>query len=480
MTKIDNIKLCKNVNTFEECELAILRSSVDKIEERFSKEFINDETTSKIIKIVEEFIIEEKCICYGGTAINNILPLDKQFYDKNVEFPDYDMFTSKPLKLAKKLADKYYQAGFREIEAKSGVHHGTYKVFVNFIPVADITFMEEQIYKKLLDESIVINNIHYAPPNFLRMAMYLELSRPKGVVSRWEKVLKRLSLLNSEYPLKGTMCDINKIHQTNSKTDIVIPDILRENLYFTLIDLLSQLQCVFLGSFSSQIMKNHNKKQKRLLRIPDFDVIMNNLDTNLPLLKEKLKENGFKKIKTIKYDAIGELIPEYYDLIIDGISVCYIYKPIACHNYNKYIFKGKKINIASIDTMLSFYLAFLLIDRKGFEHDRIICLSEFLFNIQMKNRLKQNGILRRYSMNCIGKQETLEHIRKLRNEKYEELKNKKNSIEFQEWFLRYIPGKETKTKKNKENKTTTKKNKTTINKKMKTLKRKKLKTPNKK
>ena len=32
------------------------------------------------------------------------------------------------------------------------------------------------------------------PPNYLRMAMYLELSRPDGDVSRWEKVLKRLTL----------------------------------------------------------------------------------------------------------------------------------------------------------------------------------------------------------------------------------------------------------------------------------------------
>ena len=29
---------------------------------------------SKMIKIVEEFLKETKCVCYGGTAINNILP----------------------------------------------------------------------------------------------------------------------------------------------------------------------------------------------------------------------------------------------------------------------------------------------------------------------------------------------------------------------------------------------------------------------
>ena len=39
------------------------------------------------------------------------------------------------------------------------------------------------------------------------MAMYLELSRPFGDVSRWEKVLKRLTLLNNQYPLDDPRCD---------------------------------------------------------------------------------------------------------------------------------------------------------------------------------------------------------------------------------------------------------------------------------
>ena len=52
----------------------------------------------------------------------------------------------------------------------------------------------------------MVAGILYAPPNFLRMAMYLELSRPAGDVSRWEKVLKRLILLNKHYPLSSKEC----------------------------------------------------------------------------------------------------------------------------------------------------------------------------------------------------------------------------------------------------------------------------------
>ena len=56
-----------------------------------------------------------------------------------------------------------------------------------------------EIYKNLQKDSINIVGILYASPNYLRMSMYLELSRPAGDVSRWEKVLKRLTLLNKNF-----------------------------------------------------------------------------------------------------------------------------------------------------------------------------------------------------------------------------------------------------------------------------------------
>ena len=107
---------------------------------------------------------------------------------------------------AKELADIYHKAGYTEVEAKAGQHYGTYKVFVNFIPVADITSIDSRLFKILLKDSVKVSGIHYSPPDFLRMLMYLELSRPDGDVSRWEKVLKRLTLLNKNYKLKGSNC----------------------------------------------------------------------------------------------------------------------------------------------------------------------------------------------------------------------------------------------------------------------------------
>jgi hypothetical protein len=68
-------------------------------------------------------------------------------------------------------------------------------------------------------------------------------------------------------------------------------------------------------------------------------------------------------------------------------------------------------------------------------------MCEFLFQVQQKNRLQQKGLLKRFSINCYGKQATLGSIREEKAKKFEELKDKRGSDEWNEWFLRYVPEK---------------------------------------
>ena len=89
--------------------------------------------------------------------------------------------------------------------------------------------------------------------------------------------------------------------------------------------------------------------------------------------------------------------------------------------------------------MLSFYLAFLYTDRKYYDKERILCMSQYLFIVQQKNRLAQKGLLKRFSLSCYGKQETLESMRAEKTEKFMELKDKRDSPEYESWFLRYVP-----------------------------------------
>ena len=99
----------------------------------------------------------------------------------------------------------------------------------------------------------------------------------------------------------------------------------------------------------------------------------------------------------------------------------------------------------------------MLIDHY-YDPNRILCMSQFLFKVQEKNRLKQKGLLRRFSMNCYGKQETMEEMREEKSKKYMELKNKKNSKDYEWYFLRYLPREHDKKNKPKNKKKSEKQN----------------------
>jgi hypothetical protein len=438
-TKKYNTELCDNDMTFQDCELAILRHAVDESETIQGQKIANSDDVKKIIAIVEDFLMKKKLVCYGGTAINAILPKFAQFYNKDIEVPDYDFFSNHALENAKELADIYFEAGYTDVEAKSGVHPGTYKVFVNFIPVADITYLEKDIFDAIQKDSVRRSGILYAPPNYLRMGMYLELSRPQGDVSRWEKVFKRLNLLNKYYPLKTSMncetVDFQRGMETNEKES--------SKIYFIVRDALIDQGVVFFGGYASSLYSRYMPKtqKKLIMQIPDFDVLSEEPERTANIVGEHLNEYGYKNIKIVKHDAIGEIIPERYEVRVGKDTIAFIYKPIGCHSYNTITINDKEINVATIDTMLSFYLAFIYADKPFpyFNKDRILCMAEFLFNVEQENRLEQRGLLKRFSLECYGKQPTLESIRAEKAEKFKELTGKRGTREYEEWFLKYTP-----------------------------------------
>jgi hypothetical protein len=440
-SRYNNIKINNKYNLTKEGEkeLEILRNAVDIAEKIKSKKVIKSPEIKKIISIVENFIRNKKLICYGCIAINNLLPEKDRFYNFDIELPDYDFYSSTALNDAKELADIYAEEGYEDVEAKAGLHFGTYKVFVNYIPVADITQMDNKLFENIKKDSIEINEILYCPVNFLKMSMYLELSSPKGDVSRWEKVLKRLILLNKNYPLIGEKCNTNTFSTKISETEVKNINI---KIYNIVKDVLIKNGVVFFGGFAYDLYNNYNKsKYKKYLlnTIPDFDIISINPEKLIYSLKYTLIANNYNNIKIKTHSGIGELIPSHYEFIINDKPFIYIYKPLRCHSYNIYKLYNENIKIATIDTMLSFYLSFIYSGKEYYNVDKILCMAEYLFKIQSENKFKQNGILKRFSVSCYGKQKTREEMLEEKAIKYEKLKKNDKTIEYQRWFLKYIP-----------------------------------------
>ena len=424
-----------------ERSLEILKKSQNEIEASQGEKLVSNPTIQEIISIVEQFLKRKKLICYGGTAINNVLPEKDQFYDLNREIPDYDFFSPHSLDDAKERANIFYKKGFNDVEAKSGMHTGTYKVFVNFIGVADITFIEPELFKSLMREAVERNGILYAPLNFLRMSMYLELSRPDGDVSRWEKVYKRLLLFNKNFPLKGDNC----LKKAKGAAAVMAPSKKDEEIFEIVRDEAISEKLVFFGGYACALFSEHLKKDERAIlysAVPSFDLLSEHAKKSAHKLKDKLERTGhFSRVIVEEREDFGEHVSEHYEIVVDGRTVAFVYEPSpgACHNYNVVRVNKKDVRIATTDTILSYYLLFLYMNRPYYDRDRLLCMSQYIYDLQYDNLTNNEGVFKRFSKPCIGKQVTLKDIKDVKSHMFNKLKNKKGTREYDEWFLNYNP-----------------------------------------
>lgn len=398
---------------------SILENAIEinkKIQKKQKKQIIQND----IIDLLEEFIKHNGLVCYGGIAINAILPKAKQFYNKQLDIPDYDFFSPNALNHAKELALIYAKAGYENVEAKSAMFYGTYKVFVNFIPIADITHLDIDVFNIIQNKAILKKNILYSPPIYLRMSLYQELSRPYGDISRWHKIYNRLTLLN-------------EIHPFQYEVDLTQNNLIYSDVYDKLIKICIKNKYVLFGDFGLSFYKDYfPKKYKKIIDSKSIKQIYI-LSDDYEKVLESLKGIDYKLIPHTKE---YKFINSFYEIEINGQSLLYIFTTNSCQSYNNITYKSKSYNIATIDTILSIYYAFEFINESSINMVNILSYCYLLESIHSNNK---TNILRRFYLPCIGHQTTIEDIRKERDKKYTKYKKNKQSEEYKKWFLKYYP-----------------------------------------
>lgn len=493
--------VCTPKMSVEECEAATIKEAIRENTKMQKEGNVVTQDVKDIITVLEEYLICKKLICYGGTAINNILPKSAQFYDRTKDVPDYDFYSPDALNDCIELGDIYYKRGYTEVECKSGVHYNTFKVFVNQIPMADITQLDAHLFNAIKPQTIVISGIHYCPANVLRMNMYLELSRPKGYVDRWDKVFSRLNLLNKHHPLK-----VDKSIMDACRAPSMYGEILRlkpmpegdndmadiyTKIHYIVRDTLMNVDAVFFGSFAASFYLNYGKKNGGgrsrggnnnnsggcgcggmfggggrgggcgcgnifsgggaaahasstptftfMHKYGNFNVFHEDIDKCATTLQEQLKTAGIKNIKTMTQKQVIDMSPETIHIMYEKNVIVSLYRPVACHNYNLYKIAGNELRIATIDTILNFFLLFTYIYPFKEMKSRFLCMTSFLFDLEESHRVDGTGLLKRFSYTCIGEQPTLDSMRREKAEKIKELGNDRDSIEYKRWFLKYTP-----------------------------------------
>lgn len=427
--------------TLEEKELDILKSAIKVAEKKRGIKTIRNSKVKNIIHILEDFLRDKKQMCYGGIAINNILPANERFYDFESEIPDYDFFSPNALRDVKRLADIFYMAGYESVEAKAGFHEGTFKLFVDNFQIADITHMEEKFFNKVIKSAILKKGILYAPPNLLRMMSYNELSNPEGHVERWTKVVDRLTKLNKYYPINASGCSAIEF-QRDFLDDTKDNGSVKRDMYYKVRDALIEEEVVFFGGWACSLYGRYMSSQDRKkldVELPDFDTLSIDPYTSAFAVKNRLMRDGIKQVRIKKHSGVKEFVPDHYEITVGGNSVCFIFDNSHCYSYNIIQRHNRPVKIATIDTMMKFYLAFIYYDKKYFDVNRLLCMAQYLLKVQKENKLAQKGLLKRFTTDCYGNELTMGERRGEKNELYMKLRDKRNSVEYEQSFLKYIP-----------------------------------------
>ena len=401
-----------------------LEKVIKKAEERNNYENAHNPDILRALDVVKQFLVKKKRVCYGGTAMNAILPVKKRFYNPEFDLPDYDFFTPDSKGDVEELVNDLKKAGFKDVYHKIGVHEGTTKVLVNFIAIADITSISNEIYSIFLKRAIKSEKVHYTDPDILRMMMYLEISRPRGDVSRWKKVFERLQLINDVFPpvvKRSKTMNTRKVGKT-----VRVGKEIWANVYDYCI---VNQRIVFTGQLDSYY--------KRVVRssTPKFSTDHSSLVGFIsPNIKDdartlQLLLGGLQKCKLYIHGARGEIVAGHVEVRYNDVPVALILQETACHAYLNFPLKdGRSIAIASLDTLITLYYSLPIFTKRAKQLIPGIDskIATFL-TLDEENRKSSTPKIPSFPINCIGYQKgypTLLREKVLRLKKVEEENNK--------------------------------------------------------
>ncbi len=180
------------------------------------------------LEITKKFIINNKLILTGGMAIDFSLRLAKSKLYPDNKLPDYDFYSSNFHTDAYNLGEQLAKAGLENISVIRALHVSTMRVRVNFVPVADITYVPESIFKKI--PTLTYQGFRFVHPNYQMIDQHRALSLPfenppfETIMDRWSKDIKRYDLLYEHYPIEKLLKKKIKINYKKVSIDINLLD----------------------------------------------------------------------------------------------------------------------------------------------------------------------------------------------------------------------------------------------------------------
>ena len=424
-------------------QIAIIKSASERAQEKIDYATAHDPEIIHAIDIIERFLKKKHRICYGGQAINAHLPTKYKFYNPEYAIPDYDFFTPNQMEDIRIIIRDLKRAGFTEISAREGMHDGTIKIYVNFIPVADITVLDKSIYNILSKRESRIDGISYLNPNALRMLMYLELSRPWGEVSRWSKVYERLMIFNEFVPIKKC----NYLDNRESVNHLT-----KEQLDTTIHYIIDQ-KCIFAGAelvsfYNSAVYKK--KRQTEWIISTKKAVLFYSPDSeknSLQLMEQLQQMDNTPDKFFIKAYASKGIVPSMKVICKGKTNLVFLIDQSACHSFFNVKVGMNVMKIATIDALISLYFSLGLINDHFLDIGAMECLANQLIGLSIQARQRHDTFIFPFiSIKCVGHQQTLpslirEKIKRIRvtHKKLKNLVNRSKTIVHKKYTNKITP-----------------------------------------
>lgn len=393
----------------------------------------------KIVKIVLNFVKENKRKIYGGYGQNAVISAKNKadaFYTDD-EIPDIDVYSFEPIEDLVKLCDILHENGFTDVFGKEAFHEGTYKVFTRGYNAIDLSYVPKMIYDNI--PYVDINEIRYTSPVFSMIDLYRMMSEPLFSSFRWKKTIARLQLLQKYYPFQKITDNFPNVysHKKNMSVAIsIIEDYIMNN------------ENVYLFGDLPYNLFVEKTKMSNINEVPVgiYQIVSTSYKHDAVKLITKLKNSG-QKISYKEYYPFWSFTGYSVEIICEGEIIAKIYNNLKrCCPVLKMDHKGGQIQIGSFDyillmeMVLSFRQKVMRDSNKKKYHDKIISnlitMREYYLKKNNKTLLDES-IFQSFIIPCVGNAE--DPIAKARKDRKEKKEKKLSSFS-------YKPVRELKTK----------------------------------
>ena len=398
-----------------------LESVISEAKTRIDLDSAQNPALRKAIHIVEVFLRQKARVCYGGQAINAQLPVADQFYNPELSLPDYDFFSPDAKSDTEILIDEFKAAGYTESSKRIGIHEGTIKIYVNFTAIADITQMVPEFYKNIFKKSRVVSGIHYADPIFLRMMMYLELSRPRGEVERWEKVYERLVVFDKAHSLKACRPPLVVSKAAAEARPAMVRYMIKNRRAFMGADV-HVLYRAGMKSAPSRVKfllqgQSHSSFGAPIVFLsPDAEIDADML----------VEETRAKKVSIQGYQGIlPAMVALYHDEDLVGVIV----QEEACHSIVTLpLTKHRQLRVASLETILTFLIGlYYREDSLLMTQEALLCWLKQYIDLSDRYKTKPTKLIPAFSIECSGYQTTFASLLRAKGARIEAARQKISS-----------------------------------------------------